>query len=89
MSVSKESKDIERYGATAIRLAMIIGGIVDVQDVLDTQGPSKSLATAWNSPKAAEELKQILGRFTEVRIHGFSLLKHSCLHFEGICLGVI
>lgn len=68
VSVSKESNDIERYGATAIRLAMIIGGIVDTQDALDIQGPSKSLATAWNAPQAAEELKQILGRFPEVRI---------------------
>lgn len=67
VSVSKESDDIKRYGATAIRLAMIIGGIVDAQDALDTQGPSKSLATAWNSPKGAEELKHILGRFPEVR----------------------
>lgn len=68
VSVSKQSEDIERYGATAIRLAMLIGGIVDAQDALDIQGPSKSLATAWNSPQAAEELKQILGCFPEVSI---------------------
>ncbi|EED22683.1 polyketide synthase, putative [Talaromyces stipitatus ATCC 10500] len=68
VSISKDTKDIERYGANAIRLAMIIGGIVDVQDVLDTEGPSKSLATAWNSAKAAEELKEILSRFPEAYV---------------------
>ncbi|KAF3390904.1 Iterative polyketide synthase afoE [Talaromyces pinophilus] len=68
VSVSKQSEDIERYGSTAIRLAMLIGGIVDAQDALDIQGPSKSLATAWNSPQAAEELKQILGCFPEAYV---------------------
>jgi hypothetical protein len=88
VSVSKERKDIERYGATAIRLAMIIGGIVDAQDALDTQGPSKSLATAWNSQKAAEELSQIVGLFPEVRSFHYNI-KYNYLHFEGICVSVI
>lgn len=66
VSVSTDRRDIEKYGSTAIRLAMIIGGIVDAQDVLDTQGQSKSFATAWSSPKAGDELKRIVNRFPEV-----------------------
>lgn len=66
VSISKDEQDIERYGSTAIRLAMIIGGIVDAQEVLNSDGSSKSLATAWNSPKAESELKAILEQFPEV-----------------------
>jgi Starter unit:ACP transacylase in aflatoxin biosynthesis len=68
VSVSKDLQDIEKYGSTAIRLAMIIGGIVDAQDTLDTQGQSKSLATAWNSPKTGDELNRIVSQFPEVRM---------------------
>jgi hypothetical protein len=66
VSISKDGQDIERYGSTAIRLAMIIGGIVDAQETLNSHGSSKSLATAWNSPKAESELKAILEQFPEV-----------------------
>lgn len=67
VSISKDEQDIERYGSTAIRLAMIIGGIVDAQEVLNSHGSSKSVATAWNSLKAENELKAILKQFPEVR----------------------
>lgn len=77
VSVSKESNEIQKYGATAIRLAMIIGGIVDAQDALDTEGPSKSLATAWVSTEGAEELKRIVGRFPEVRTFQYVKTKNT------------
>lgn len=66
VSVSKDRQQIETYGAMIIRLAMLIGGIVDARDDLDSQGPSKSFSTAWSSSEAAEEMKRILKRFPEV-----------------------
>lgn len=66
VSISKDRRQIETYGATAIRLAMLIGGVVDAQDELDNQGPSKSFTTAWTSSEAAKQMSQILKRFPEV-----------------------
>lgn len=66
VSISKDRQQIETYGATAIRLAMLIGGIVDAQEKLDSKGPSKSFATAWTSSEAVEEMNKILRRFPEV-----------------------
>jgi len=66
VAVSKNGSELETYGATAIRLAMLIGGVVDAQEMLDSQGPAKSFATAWNSPTAAAEMERILKGFPEV-----------------------
>ncbi|KAH8879033.1 putative polyketide synthase [Thozetella sp. PMI_491] len=54
---------IEKYGSSAVLLAMLIGGVVDTQGMLDSQGPSKSLSTAWTSRDASDELHAILRRF--------------------------
>lgn len=66
VSIRKDRQQIETYGATATRLAMLMGGVVDAQDELDNQGPSKSFTTAWTSSEAAKQTSQILKRFPEV-----------------------
>ncbi|KAH8691966.1 putative polyketide synthase [Talaromyces proteolyticus] len=68
VSISRDRRDIESYGSTAIRLAMIIGGIVDTQDIVNTNGVSKSLATAWNTPTAGDELREIIKKYPEAYI---------------------
>ena len=67
VSSSSNQDEFERYGAVALRLAMLIGGLVDAQDVSDRlHGRSKSFATTWNSPAAADEMERILDCFPEV-----------------------
>ncbi|EED22651.1 polyketide synthase, putative [Talaromyces stipitatus ATCC 10500] len=66
LAVSSSSGEaISQYGAVAVRLAMVIGAIVDGQDESSEQGPSKSLATAWQSTNGEYELKQILNEFPD------------------------
>lgn len=59
---------IDTHGATAVRLAMIIGGIVDAQEQLHEDGPSRSLAAAWGPSVADEELRRILAYYPEVSL---------------------
>ncbi|PNY29434.1 Polyketide synthase [Tolypocladium capitatum] len=54
VALSKDDADLQTYGANAIRLAVLIGGIVDGQDSANPHGPSVALATAWNSENEGE-----------------------------------
>lgn len=66
VSSSAGETQFAKYGSVAVRLAMVIGAIVDAQDAPSERGPSKSLATAWNSAHGENELKRILTEFPEV-----------------------
>ncbi|KAF2259761.1 ketoacyl-synt-domain-containing protein [Lojkania enalia] len=68
VSVSESSEQLQRHGATAVRLAALIGGVVDAQGLSDQNGPAVALVTAWNTVEAGEELKRILGRYPEAYI---------------------
>lgn len=67
VALSKDKADIQKYGANAIRLAVLIGGIVDGQDSAHPDGPSIALATAWNSTTEGE-LQRILKNHPEAYI---------------------
>ncbi len=56
---------VRKHGQTAVRLAMLAGGIVDAQGGLDVSGPARAFATSWASGKEGA-LQQVLGRFPEV-----------------------
>lgn len=66
----------QQYGAVAVRLAAIIGALVDAQDVLDKSGESKSFATVWKSSEKKIEMTRILQLFPEVN--------YLCLVLAGI-----
>lgn len=59
---------VRKFGATAIRLAMIIGGIVDAQDILETSGPTKALAACWDTDAKEQEMSKILQSFPDVSL---------------------
>ena len=67
---------VREHGAAAIRLAMIIGGIVDKQGALDPSGPAVALSASWNSSQAYDGMKQVLANFSEVRTSLRRFLKH-------------
>lgn len=75
VSSSAGEAQFAKYGSVAVRLAMVIGAIVDAQDAPSERGPSKSLATAWNSANGEDELKRILAEFPDVGICPFPILK--------------
>jgi hypothetical protein len=60
-SLSKDKSQVRSYGAKAVRLAMLIGAVVDAQEILDAAGPARALTTAWTTDRAEEdELHSIL-----------------------------
>lgn len=67
VSCSMDQAELQHYGAVAVRLATLVGALVDAQDVLtDPQGGSKSFSVAWNSPESCVEMTEILKGFPEV-----------------------
>lgn len=66
VSSSAGQAEFAKYGAVAVRLAMLIGAVVDTQDTTAKLGPSKSMATAWNTPNGKNELTRILTKFPDV-----------------------
>ncbi|KAI1395083.1 hypothetical protein F4819DRAFT_479568 [Hypoxylon fuscum] len=60
------SEQFKKYGAVAVRLAMLIGTVVDAQD--EATEPSKSLSAAWNSAQSGEELQRIIKTFPETYV---------------------
>ncbi|KAK3367533.1 hypothetical protein B0H63DRAFT_535507 [Podospora didyma] len=62
---SKDTAELRENGTKAIRLAMIIGGMVDAQEVLDPSGNARALATAWGSAQVEAKLDGILERFPD------------------------
>ncbi|QGA18697.1 hypothetical protein EYB26_006382 [Talaromyces marneffei] len=68
VSSSADETGFAKYGSVAVRLAMVIGAVVDAQDAPTERGPSKSLATAWNSANGEDELKRILAEFSDAYI---------------------
>lgn len=75
VSSAGNQAQFQQYGAVAVRLAAIIGALVDAQDVLDRNGESKSFATVWNSSEKKMEMTRILQHFPEV--------KYLCLVLAG------
>jgi len=49
VSASTGDEQLRKHGATAIRLAMLIGAAVDAQEAPEKSGPSQSFSAAWHS----------------------------------------
>lgn len=54
-------------GAAALRLAMVIGGLVDAQDMKIAESQSISLATTWKAEQTPSKLHEVLESFPDVR----------------------
>ncbi|OAA43653.1 Beta-ketoacyl synthase [Metarhizium rileyi] len=61
-SSSKTSSDFERYGASAIRLAVAVGAIADMDAKASAQSPqaARCLGTEWHSESKLMELRNII-----------------------------
>ncbi|KAI1630938.1 putative polyketide synthase [Biscogniauxia mediterranea] len=57
VAASHNQDDLNRYGAAAVRLGMLIGLAVDSGDALS---PTKSLSVGWSSLKTHNDIHQIL-----------------------------
>ncbi|KAL5333958.1 hypothetical protein BJX70DRAFT_379619 [Aspergillus crustosus] len=62
---SHTTEDLAKYGAVAVRLAMLIGALVDAEETRQEalgNGRSVSYSVAWNSKEQEAKLHEILGR---------------------------
>ncbi|KAL7625008.1 hypothetical protein AAE478_004222 [Parahypoxylon ruwenzoriense] len=60
---ARNQDEFEQYGAVAVRLAMLVGALVDAQESWNKdlgRGPSKSYATAWRNTQQGEEMRRII-----------------------------
>jgi hypothetical protein len=77
ISSASDEATFRQYGAVAVRLAMVIGALVDCQDASDKlHGPSRSFAVAWASPEMASDLFRVLDGFPEVWIASSATIKN-------------
>jgi hypothetical protein len=72
VSSSSNRQDFEKYGAAAMRMAMLIGALLDARELWDKgigKGKSVSYATAWRNAKQHENLtRNISSLFPEAYI---------------------
>ncbi|KAI9830055.1 MAG: hypothetical protein M1819_005885 [Sarea resinae] len=69
VSSSASQTQFQQYGANAVRLAMLIGALVDAQEVsTDLYGESKCFSAAWNSPESEAEMTRIIDFFPEAYV---------------------
>ncbi|KAI0382686.1 hypothetical protein F5Y04DRAFT_287742 [Hypomontagnella monticulosa] len=66
VSSSNSSVQFKKYAAVAVRLAMVIGAVVDAQD--EATKSSKSLTVAWTTAKGEEELRRIVNSFSKTYV---------------------
>lgn len=67
VSCSADRAELQHYSAVAVRLAMLVGALVDGQDLsADLQEGSKSFSVAWTTPESEAEMTRILKTFPEV-----------------------
>ncbi|KAI2464015.1 hypothetical protein F4781DRAFT_436827 [Annulohypoxylon bovei var. microspora] len=62
---SKNMQEWHYNAAVAVRLAMIVGAVVDAADIADSKGSSESFAISWKNSDQRENLEHILGQFLD------------------------
>jgi len=67
ISCASKEAELQKYGAAAVRLAVLIGALVDLQELTGPHGQSKSFATAWSSVEQRADMTRVLQRYHEVR----------------------
>lgn len=64
VSLSTNRQDLERYGTIAVRLAMLIGAIVDSQNIAESK--SNSVSASWQDQDGKAQLYRILKTYPKV-----------------------
>jgi hypothetical protein len=67
VATSENKFDLERHGAVAIRLGLLVGMVVDAREAPSELNVSKSLRVGWSSTRAKDEMMNIIGEFLDVR----------------------
>ncbi|KAI8632694.1 putative polyketide synthase [Xylariaceae sp. FL1651] len=69
VSLSENAEDLRNYATRAIRLAMLIGGVVDSNSLQDTASEEwQALTTVWVSPECRMQMELVLKSFPKAYI---------------------
>ncbi|KAL2813938.1 hypothetical protein BDW59DRAFT_167334 [Aspergillus cavernicola] len=68
VSSAANRAQFQQYASAAVRLAALIGGLVDTEDLIGQHKESTSFATVWNSEASRAEMTRILEQFSEAYI---------------------
>lgn len=75
VSSSAKQADLEKYGAVAIRLAVLIGAVVDMQDKSDSEHTNlTSMSANWSSAEQKRAIDATVAKFLSVSNHEVSLV---------------
>lgn len=66
VACSSSMAELQHYGAVAVRLAMLVGALVDAEEAPPNK--SMSFSASWNSAEAGVAMKEVLEKFPEVNI---------------------
>lgn len=67
VSCSSSLVELRQHGAVAVRLAMLIGALVDAEEASpDSEGSSMSFSVSWNGIGSITRLNEVLEKFPEV-----------------------
>ena len=82
LAVSSASTQAEfrKYAAVSVRLAALIGAVVDAEDAIGQYGEAKTFSTVCHSSEQEMELQNILQEFPQVRVrlNNARTLEHPC-----------
>lgn len=74
VSSSANQADLEKYGAVAIRLAVLIGAVVDIQDKSDSEHSNwTSMSASWSSTEQKRAINATMAKFPQVSYPEVSL----------------
>lgn len=66
VATSSNQTELDKYGAVAVRLALVGGALIDAQQ---ERNPSKSYATAWSNKKQRNDMQRVVdGLYPEAYI---------------------
>lgn len=66
ISSTRDRASFEKYAASAIRIAMLCGLVVDAGNQIEDGNQATSLAAAWHSPEAHKQMVEALESFPGV-----------------------
>lgn len=64
---SSSITQLQQYGAVAVRLAMLVGALVDAEEASpDSDGSSTSFSVSWTCVESSADMEKLLEEFPEV-----------------------
>ena len=71
---SSSQAELQHHGEVAVRLAMLVGALVDAAEVSpNCEGKSTSISASWNSAESRDTVNGVLENFPEVNPENVSL----------------